>query len=444
MDELDDVNNHESGFIDNGGDEQVIPELSQAAAISLGGAVEGVRRAVKRANKSKETSKREKLARLGEKGVRLNWWSQARFEYESQHQLDRSDSSAHSSDSESSSKWTESTKMTSGKVSTTKAKAKTATLKVLPLDSLMDEKDQLWKNPRRSKHFNERLGHLTWPKYEGDRRVDKLSVVQWATEVSAMLFWDVGVPVEDALFLLRRCFPENSRAKDWHTEFLNKHVSPTFDLFMCGFIPAFTDPGQAADDRADLLVLKQHSLAFWDFASKHRALWRKVNPDTTEEEMIRNWECRLNDQSRDIFQEYLVKLKSDNKLPSYSHAVDHMERKMKRKNARVQDTIFTINASFPAAPVAPPVAPSYSTCNTVFTVTDTQGEEWVACLKGCKAKKHRPGQLCPATYRDCNVCGRQGHFRSSILCPKFGAKKDIRAGKAALQGGPGTGANGVL
>lgn len=418
----------QSGLIEQQAENQFVPDLSQSAAISLGSAVEGVRQAKKRGSRSKETSQRAKLQKLGEKGVRLDWWSQERFDSEVQRQLDQTASSDQSSGAETdaSYSWTEATKLTVGApLSKKKGTPKTATLKLLPLDSLMDEKDQLWKNPRRSKHFNERLGHLTWPKFEGDRRLDKLSAVQWATEVSAMLFWDVGVPIEDALYLLRRCFPENSRTKDWHTAFLNKNVSPTFDMFMRGFVPAFTDPSQAAEDRADLLVLKQHSLAFWDFASKHRALWRKVNPDTTEEELVRNWECRLNDQCRDIFQEYLMKLRSDNKLPSYSHALDHMERKLKRKSAKAQDTVFAIKQS--------------------DTRQDTRGEEWIACERGCRAKKHRKGQSCPASRRECNQCGETGHFRSSSLCPKFVAKATTPAAAVATVATvAGTGANAVL
>ena len=71
-------------------------------------------------------------------------------------------------------------------------------------DFLIAKADQVWLNPYVSDKYHENIVHIKLPHFEGNRFRDKLSAVQWTISISQSLFLDAGVPLDDAVRILRR------------------------------------------------------------------------------------------------------------------------------------------------------------------------------------------------------------------------------------------------
>lgn len=387
MDEFDQEDQGATG----GQQEEYIMVIPTTAMARLSRAVDHVRQAT---TPLKRKRSQRKLKKLRARGLSQQWWSEEQYEIESKLLMEASEPSSNSSESseESDLSGPEDKRRKTNPVKG----AKKATFKKLPLDVLMDRQDQTWLRPRRATNYMEMLVHRPLPIFHGDRDLDNTTAAEWAREVSAILFLDAGAPVEEGVYLIRRCFPESSRTMYWHSEFLAMHPEPTFGAFMKKFVPFFTDPGVKSDYENDLFHLRQNDLTFWQFAGKHSSLWRKVNPGADlEADMVRDWGHRLNSRCTQLFRAYLQKLRETNKKATYNHAIEYMDRKLKMDKVD-KGAIFAV-------------------------AKDAATEAWVPCDLGCKFKRHRPGQNCPARNAKCHDCSEVGHFAGSPWCKKKGA-----------------------
>lgn len=344
-------------------------------------------------NGPEERRQKKRLKQLEEEGVESLWWTQEGFEKE-KGALTFSSSEEDDSDIEEVEK-------SAGQGATASRKRQTMTkdtvTKSLPFDQLIAPQDQCWLTPYRSSKYRTLLVHSPLTIFQGEPALDKTTVAQWARVTSDTLFKDVGAPLEEAVRLLGRCFPDSSRARIWYMKYTAARPEATFDEFIKAFVPAFTDPELVRRNRAALFNLRQLSLPFSAFAGQHAVLWYRVHPDAPEADMVLNWEMRLNSQCTPVFQKYLARVARDNLSPTFNHAVEHMDEKL--QNRAMADTIFTI----------------------VHDRTLTTGSEkkMVECDKGCRRRRHEEGSECPAVTRKCIECGVVGHFRASKLCPMF-------------------------
>lgn len=355
-----------------------------------------------------EQRQQKRLKQLEIEGVESNWWTQEELDRQKGSLMfDSSDDAAEDSE--------EAGDMVLPAVPTPVTNRKRATptkdtvVKTLPFDQLLPRQDQCWLNPYRSTKYRMLLVHSPLTTFTGEPKQDKVTVAQWARVTAVTLFKDVGAPLEEAVRLVGRCFPDACRARLWYTKYTATYPDSTYAEFMHAFVPAFTDPEQARKNRADLFSLRQNTLPFSTFTYQHAVLWHLVNPNSSEGDMVRNWELRLNSQCTPVFQKYLTKVARDNRNPTYNHAVEHMDEKVSQRE-RATETVFTI-------------------VNT--TSSGHKGPKMVECGRGCRRRRHAEGEECPAASRKCNECGVVGHFRTSKMCEKK-QEKDKQANMVAL------------
>ena len=285
-----------------------------------------------------------------------------------------------------------------------------ANLKKVPFDLLVAQADQVWLTPFISDKWQDQLVHITLPLFLGDRFKDSLTAVQWAINVSQLLFMDVGMPVKDAIRWVRRCFPEKSRTKIWYARLLQEQPDIDYDHFIRHFVMTFETTADIADTRTQLFNLRQRSMSMAEFANSHAQLWWLAFPNSTERELVMNWEFRLNMQCTAIFQKYLSKLLEQNQSPTFDHALHHMERKLEDK-AGSTVALVSSQQNFKSQ------GRNWSG-NRSRSVSNVIPDGWQSCNLGCYLGRHREGSLCAATKLKCFDCDEVGHFRTSILCKK--------------------------
>lgn len=357
------------------------------ASIKLVNILGSLQKASQGDNEPAKRRLQKKLKLLGEEGVQSHWWTQEGFDKEK-------DTLAGASSAEEAEEDPTPAKedLTSKKRSTP---TKDTTVKSLPFDQLVAPQDQCWRNPYRSSKYRTLLVHSPLTEFTGEPKKDKTTVAQWARVTAVTLFKDVGAPLEESVRLVGRCFPDSSRARLWYSRFVERNPTATYEEFMHAFVPAFTDPELARKNRTDLFNLRQDTQPFSTFTYQHSVLWYLVNPNASEADMVKNWELRLNSRCTPIFQKYLTRVAKDNLNPTYNHAVEHMDEKISQlRGGERTDTIFTI----------------------IPTRDETGGQKDQECERGCRRRRHPPGEECPAALRKCNACGVVGHYRPSKLC----------------------------
>ena len=285
-----------------------------------------------------------------------------------------------------------------------------ANLKKIPFDLLVAQADQVWLNPYISTKWQEQLVHITLPLFLGDRFKDSLTAVQWAINVSQLLFIDVGIPLREAIRVVRRCFPEKSRTKIWYARLIQQKPDVDFNDFIRLFVMTFETTADISETRTQLFNLRQRSMSIGEFANAHAQLWWLSFPNSTERELVMNWEFRLNTQCTSIFQKYLTKLLELNQSPTFDHALHHMEKKLEGKGVS--------SISLISSQQHPRTQSQHWPTSRVGTSTNVIPEGWEPCKLGCWMGRHREGQVCAATRLRCFTCDELGHFRTSVLCKK--------------------------
>jgi hypothetical protein len=289
-----------------------------------------------------------------------------------------------------------------------------AAAKTVYFDSLIGPIDHVWLQPYHCPTYRQTLSLIKLPLFLGNRSVDTITAAQWCKNISNTFFVDVGVPLPDAVRLLRRCFPDDSRTAEFFTAHYNENPNISYDSFMRKFVPAFTDTGLVAITADRLFTIRQHHLPMWQFAAEHSNLWNRVNPGTTESAKVLDWTLRLNPACSIIFNKYIQRLREKHQLPSYQHALDHMEDKLRQKDTKV-DTRVPQKIMYMGDPEATVMAITHPPLST---------SEFTPCPLGCRYRKHRVNQKCPGLNVTCHRCNIKGHFKQSKICPMYGTKND--------------------
>lgn len=282
-------------------------------------------------------------------------------------------------------------------VSTSKATSQ-ATVSKPALDTLIARADQTWLSPFTSAKWNDHLHSTVFPTFHGEAALDNKTVVQFTVAMADLFFRRLGVPLDHAVRTFRSCLPESSLSKIWYSTYLANNPDISFPEFIAAFVHKFLTDDDICRLHQQFDTFQQNQLSISDFAARHQRLYLQVNPTASEIAMVLDWKLRLNPRCQALFSKYLERLRRENMTPSYDHALTHLNRKLRDLDSNSGTLFFT----------AP--APTY---------TPTDQGAYAPCDRGCRYRRHLPGNTCPALMDDrvCHSCRQPGHFSGSKMCP---------------------------